>query len=326
MDQTAEGNPPPTIVTTTAPPSKPPQPLLKTIFLGPNGIRAGWRFLIFVLIVQALLFAEGMAVRLLHLRRGLPGTLTPIQVIVFESAVLLLVILASWIMAKIERRKLGDYGLPWKAGIGKHFFEGASWGFLAISGTLFTIFALHGFRITGLAIHGTTILTSTVVWSIAFVLVGFSEEFTFRGYPQFTLATGIGFWPAAVLLSALFAWFHKGNSGETAFGLLSVVIFGLLFCWILWRTGNLWWAVGFHAGWDWGQTFFYGVHDSGLAPYNNLLNSEFFGPTWLTGGTVGPESSIFCPIALGIVALLLTLRYREPQYRASGPPGIPKRT
>jgi uncharacterized protein len=34
----------------------------------------------------------------------------------------------------------------------------------------------------------------------------------------------------------------------------SVVGFGLLFCLSLRRTGSLWWAVGFHAAWDWGQT------------------------------------------------------------------------
>lgn len=92
--------------------------------------------------------------------------------------------------------------------------------------------------------------------------------------------------------------------------------FGLVFCLVLMRTGNLWWAVGFHAGWDWGQTFFYGVPDSGIAPYHNLLNSSFQGPRWLTGGTVGPEASVFTPIILLIFAFLFTRAYRENRYRA----------
>jgi len=94
------------------------------------------------------------------------------------------------------------------------------------------------------------------------------------------------------------------------------VCFALLFCLFLRRTGNLWWAVGFHAGWDWGQTFFYGVADSGLAPYHNLFNSGFHGPAWLTGGSVGPEASVFTPIVLLLVAILFSSVYRENRYLA----------
>jgi membrane protease YdiL (CAAX protease family) len=128
----------------------------------------------------------------------------------------------------------------------------------------------------------------------------------------------MGFWPSAFLLSLLFGLAHAGNPGESKFGLVSVVLFGLLFCLFLRRTGNLWWAVGFHAGWDWGQTFFYGVPDSGMAAYHSLFNSSFSGPRWLTGGTVGPEASIFTPMVLALVAILFTRVYRENQYQASG--------
>jgi membrane protease YdiL (CAAX protease family) len=94
-----------------------------------------------------------------------------------------------------------------------------------------------------------------------------------------------------------------------------VVLFGLLFCLFLRRRGNLWWAVGFHAGWDWGQTFFYGVPDSGLMPYHNLFGSAFHGPRWLTGGSVGPEASVFTPTVLAIVAILFSRVYRENKYQ-----------
>jgi membrane protease YdiL (CAAX protease family) len=292
---------------------------LRKIFVGPNGIRAGWRLIIFLMIVAVLNVCLGLALRLLHVNRAAnEATLEPFQLFVLEGTIFLFACIATAIMARIEHRKLGEYGLPFRSGMGKHFWEGTVWGFLAISGTLLTIFALHGFHITGLAIHGAVILGAVASWSITFLMVGLSEEFAFRGYTQFTLTTGIGFWPSAVLFSALFAAAHLGNPGETKTGLLSVVWFGLLFCLILRRTGNLWWAVGFHAGWDWGQTFFYGVHDSGMAPYHNLLNSEFFGPNWLTGGSVGPEASVFTPIALLVVAVLFSRRYPERKYQPLG--------
>ena len=204
---------------------------------------------------------------------------------------------------------LRDYGLPLHSAFSKNFWVGTAAGFLAISSALFCIFLFHGFRLTGVATHGNTLIFATLVWTAVFIVVGLSEEFAFRGYLQFTLTTGMGFWPSAFLLSVLFGLAHAGNPGESKFGLVSVVFFGLLFCLFLRRTGNLWWAVGFHAGWDWGETFFYGVADSGIPAYHNLFNSEFAGRTWITGGSVGPEASVFTPIVLAIVAILFSRVY-----------------
>jgi len=244
--------------------------------------------------------------------------LTPIGLGISEGTIFLFTSIAALAMARIERRKYRQYGLPGRPAFRKNFWIGTLAGFLAISGSLLGIFALRGFHLTGMAIHGRTIVTAIAAWSAAFVLVGLAEEFAFRGYLQFTLTTGIGFWPSAVLLSALFGLAHAGNPGESKFGLFSVVLFGLLFCFFLRRTGNLWWAVGFHAGWDWGQTFFYGVPDSGILPYHNLFNCTFNGPNWLTGGSVGPEACVFTPIVLGIVAILFSRVYRQNQYYPFG--------
>jgi uncharacterized protein len=295
----------------------PPPASSSTIFRGPNGLRAGWRVLIFAAIAFALVLLVSVAVAVLtHGRIGLDvSSISPLGLILIEGPLFFFTAIPAFIMTLIERRQFGEYGLPARFAFRKDFWIGAGAGFLAISGCLLGIFALHGFRLSGLAIHGTTIFTSIAAWSITFILVGLAEEFSFRGYLQYTLTTGIGFWPAAILMSALFGLAHKGNPGETSFGLFSVVLFGLLFCLFLWRTGNLWWAVGFHAGWDWGQTFFYGVPDSGLVPYHNLFNSAFDGPRWLTGGSVGPEASLFTPIVLGIVAILFARAYREKRYR-----------
>ncbi len=296
-----------------------PPPAPNTIFRGPSGIRAGWRALIFLAIAAAifavLAIVLNVAVRVLGGNVQFnQSTIMPLGLSMLEGTLLFLTAISALIMTRIEHRKFGDYGLPAKFAFRKDFWIGTAIGFLAISTSLLVIFALHGFRLSGLAIHGKTIVTAVASWSAAFVIVGLSEEFSFRGYLQFTLTTGIGFWPSAILLSALFGLAHASNPGESKFGLLSVVCFGLLFCLFLRRTGNLWWAVGFHAGWDWGQTFFYGVSDSGLAPYHNLFNSSFSGPNWLTGGTVGPEASIFTPLTLLLVAILFSRAYRENRY------------
>ncbi|HWY22539.1 MAG TPA: type II CAAX endopeptidase family protein [Candidatus Acidoferrum sp.] len=306
-------------------PTVPQPPSGTSIFRGPNGIRAGWRVLIFLAIVAGLVAAVNLVVWLvLHFllhhapQFGTTSSLSPATAVLSDGAIFVFTGLAALIMSRIEHRKWREYGLPVRFAFRQHFWLGTLAGFLAISASLLAIFALRGFHLAGLAIHGKTILTATAAWTAAFVIVGLGEEFAFRGYLQFTLTTGMGFWPAAILLSALFGLAHAANPGESKFGLFSVVCFGLLFCLFLRRTGNLWWAVGFHAGWDWGQTFFYGVTDSGLAPYHNLFNSSFSGPTWLTGGSVGPEASIFTPLTLLVVGMLFTRVYREKRYQPLG--------
>jgi len=291
---------------------------LRKVFVGPNGIRAGWRLLIFYAIVFGLFTVLFAILHVVHIGENKPRTsisqLTPAMVLVTEGTILLFTVIAALIMARIECRRFSEYGFRSSGVLGINFGSGCLWGFISISITLLAIFAMRGFHVIGLGIHGITIVAATAAWSGTFLLVGMSEEFAFRGYPQFTLASGIGFWPAAFILSALFALVHQGNKGENAFGLLSVACFGLLFCLFLRRTGNLWFPIGFHAGWDWGQTFFYGVPDSGMLPYRSLLKSHFGGPPWLTGGTVGPEASVFTPIVLLIAAIIFSRLYREARY------------
>lgn len=245
---------------------------------------------------------------------GGASQLTPFGLGVSEFTFFALTSIAALIMSRMENRTYGDYGLPIRLAFRRNFWLGTLIGFLSISSCLFAMFALRDFRVIGLAIHGRLVLSATAAWALAFIIVGLAEEFTFRGYLQYTLTTGMGFWPSALLLSALFALAHGRNPGESKFGLLSVFVFGLLFCLLLRRTGNLWIAVGFHAGWDWGQTFFYGVRDSGIVPYHNLLNSEFTGSRWITGGSVGPEASIFTPIVLVIVGIVFARICRENRY------------
>jgi hypothetical protein len=80
-------------------------------------------------------------------------------------------------------------------------------------------------------------------------------------------------------------------------------------CLSIWRTGSLWCAVGIHAAWDWGQSFLFGVANSGTMNQHRLLATHPQGPAILSGGTTGPEGSILVVgvLALGIVIVVFTL-------------------
>jgi membrane protease YdiL (CAAX protease family) len=143
--------------------------------------------------------------------------------------------------------------------------------------------------------------------------VGLFEEFWMRGYSLFTLTRGVGFWPAAIALSCAFGLVHLRNGGEHWQGLLAAATIGLFFCLTLRRTGTLWFAVGFHAAWDWGESFFYSVADSGMVSPGHLLNSRLQGPEWLSGGSVGPEGSVLCFAVIAIVWIAFERMYPSRQ-------------
>ncbi|HEX8814474.1 MAG TPA: type II CAAX endopeptidase family protein [Terriglobales bacterium] len=290
---------------------------IRTAFIGPKGLRAGWRLLIFFAILVPLgLTVRTIIIRFLIPAGYVPNLFTPLSVSVPDAFFVVIITLAAWIMSKIEGRKIGRYGLPFTPELPKQIWLGLWIGFLSTTAAVLIIYLLHGLQISRPANPGATILAWAAAWAGTFVIAALAEEFLYRGYTQFTLATGIGFWPAAVVLSALFGWGHLDNKGENIFGALSVMSFGLLLCLFLRRTGTLWCAVGFHLGYDWGQTFFYGVPNSGFIPVQNLFSVTLTGPRWLTGGTVGPEASVICPLVLGIVAILFSLTHREIRYRA----------
>jgi CAAX protease family protein len=144
--------------------------------------------------------------------------------------------------------------------------------------------------------------------------VALREEFRSRGYLLYTLSLGIGFWPAAILSSILFGYGHHGNSGEDWIGLFNVGVFGLMACFLLRRTGNLWMPIGLHLAFDWGETYFYGVADSGQKLPGHLLEPSSSGPGWLSGGTVGPEGSVLCTLLIVVMWLLFAVWLREVKY------------
>jgi uncharacterized protein len=296
------------------PPSPPPRPPLaapagpvtgaKAIFWNERELRAGWRLAIFIFFV--LLFATVGTLVLVALRVRLPihGAITPAGMTAQELVQLIAVLAAAAIMGLAEGRPFGAYGLPRAGAFGGRFWQGVVWGLGMITAVIFLIRGFGGLSFGGFALGGAAIWRYAAVWAAVFLLVGFFEEFLFRGYAQFTLATGMGFWAAATALSAGFGAVHLLNGGEDRAGALSVFVVGMFFCLTLRRTGNLWFPVGLHAAFDWGESYLYSAPDSGIVTPGHLLNTSLHGPAWLTGGTVGPEGSV---MAFGVVAAAAAL-------------------
>lgn len=279
-------------------------PWLGTVFFGPNGLRAFWRLLVFFAIFFGFVFTVGATRRIL-------GHGQPEQNSIFEAVplgalgIFILFLLASWIMSRIEGRRVAQYGLPIRRAFRQQFWQGLLIGFGSITTVLGILRAIGVFHFGEGTLHGTEIFEQAASFGFNFLLVGVIEEFFFRGYVLFTLTSGIRFWPAAILTTSAFTYAHHSNMGETWSGLAGAGAFGLVCCLMLRRTGDLWMPIGFHAAWDWGETYFYGVPNSGgQAPQGHLLDGHFSGPMWLTGGTAGPEGSLICLLIMVLIVVL----------------------
>jgi len=285
----------------------------KAIFWNESEFRAGWRLLIYLFFVVVIMLAGTFLMTALHLPQISRSGLTATSMLFQETLGICATFLAAGIMSMLEDRRFGSYGLPRADAFGAKFWQGAVWGIAMIAAIIALIRAFGGFTFGELALQGPALWGYAILWSFVFILVGIFEEFLFRGYAQFTLSMGVGFWPAAILLSAGFGAIHLHNAGEGKVGVLSVFVIGMFFCLTLRRTGNLWFAVGLHAAFDWGETFLFSVPDSGLVAPGHLLNSSLHGSAWLTGGLVGPEGSVVSFVVVGITAVIFVLVYPAKQ-------------
>lgn len=311
-----------------------PQPsTLRKVFVGRDGLRAVWSILIFIAIFAALVAAAVFIGRMLQpapQRIKLTSELSLTFAYVNESLLAFATLLATWIMSKIERRGR-SYGFGGTRRLQK-FLVGMCCGVVLISLLVLILWKSGLLVIEQRLIFGSDALRYGLLWLLAFCLVALFEESLTRGFLLYTLTRGLtrfyqrafktrysaalGFWTSAVILSLIFFLGHTSNPGESPVGLLSVFLAGMFFCFIVWRTGSLWWAIGMHAAWDWGQSFLFGVADSGLMAQHHLLATHPQGRPILSGGATGPEGSIFILAVLALGSLIVVVTQPKEQYEA----------
>jgi uncharacterized protein len=309
--------------------------MLRKIFIGKDGLRAGWSLLIYIAILATIAISVNVIGHKLYppapkAANAAPQTsATPRFAILSESIPFLVVFFITWIMSKIERRPNSVYGFGDSRKFA-HFFAGLASGVTCLSLLILTLWKTGLLVFDGRLLFGSDILRYGAIWLLAFFLVGLLEEYLTRGYLQYTLTRGLagfyqwafktrhsnalGFWTAAIIMSILFGLGHSGNPGESPIGLLSVGLAGMVFCFSLWRTGSLWFAIGLHTSWDWGQSFLYGVANSGRMAEHHLLATHPVGKPILSGGATGPEGSIFIVAILALISLIIL--FTVPRTRA----------
>jgi len=252
-------------------------------------------FIIFAIAANVVAGGVGyLIVNVLKLVDERDPTWHPTLFVWAESITALGALAATILVMQLSGRSFSDLGLS-PAKLWRRLAAGSVWGFVMPTMLILAIFALGGFRFGSVAMSGMQLATYFFAWLGVMFLLGFAEEAVFRGPALTLLRDSIGFWPAAIVTSALFVVAHMDKPHENAIDLTSIGLIGLFLCFTVQRTGSIWWAVGFHALFDYAALYLYGAPNSG----NNggqplptrLLTGGFHGPDWLTGGRLGIEAS-----------------------------------
>ncbi len=287
---------------------------LRKIFHNGKELRAGWRLLLFCL----LIIAFGYAARRGMERLTLPDGLHPVTFIVADAVLLVVALIATAIMGRFEHRSLAFYGIPpIRQLFGRLFWIGALWGLVMPSAVILLIFLSGGYRVHGLNVAGVGLLKFAGLWLLANLFIGLSEEITFRGYFLYTLADAIGFWAAAIVEAIGFGALHYYTKpNERWEDWVAVTLLTIFIILAMRRTGNLAFSIGMHAALDFSFIYVFSGMNGGLFGVGRLLNAEFPGSTRLTGGLLGPEASWFTFLVAVAAIVLLHLTYRQAKWPA----------
>ncbi|HEY8258216.1 MAG TPA: CPBP family intramembrane glutamic endopeptidase [Gemmatimonadales bacterium] len=151
------------------------------------------------------------------------------------------------------------------------------------------------------------VLRQTLPMLGASVLLSSWEEIVYRGYPFRLLNEMGGVWFGTMLTGVAFGLSHSGNPGANPIGLANTALNGVLLGWIVLRTGSLWLACGYHAGWNIAATELVGMTDSGVRSLGSVFTTTLSGPGWLSGGDYGFEGSVLTGVGETIVLTLVLI-------------------
>ncbi len=128
--------------------------------------------------------------------------------------------------------------------------------------------------------------------AISAMVTGVFEEILMRAIIFRIVERSLGSWPALAISALLFGLAHAGNPNATIGTSVGLSIqAGILLGAAYMIAGNLWLAIGLHAGWNFMQQAIFGGALSG-GEVHAILTADFVGPAWLAGGGFGVEGSV----------------------------------
>jgi uncharacterized protein len=281
-------------------------------------LRAGWRLLVFLVMLLVVATVEG------SVRAGLAGRLPDLYEGLVRALVFALLIAAALYLASrvLDHRRMSDYGFHFSRKWWTDLGFGLVLGALLLFGVLAVELAVGWVSVTGsfTPSPGQPFVATILVGIVAVAAVAFGEEASYRGYPIKNLAEGVaragwGLVIAVVIPAVFFGLAHATNENATWLSTFNIVIFGLLFGTGYVLTGELALPIGLHFGWDFVQGFVFGVVAEGKE-YGSVLVLAYDSSARLwTGQPYGAEGGLVGTAAL-IAGFLATFAWARSQHRA----------
>ena len=234
--------------------------------------------------------------------------------------VFLAVAIPTAVAARLERRPFGDYGYP-RQSAGARLTEGFAWGLTmaSLAAVILRVTGAADFDSAALPVAAATV--SGMSWWLSRLGFAALDQLLWRGYLQVTAARGIGFWPAAWVLTIFFTVEKQlGTQYRHALPIVAFLAWGLLSALMLRRTGSLWFGTGLQLGLDWGVVFLYGLATQGTSahPPGTLMSASAHDALF-TGGGAGMRGSVVMPALSALAAVLVHVRFSVPGRTASPP-------
>ncbi len=279
------------------------------------------RLLIALGLVAAAYFVQDVPLTALyHLLRtalGIPHAPTPTTLLCSAYALLVTLRLLWWIAVTALVAFIAPPGITSVLILDKeqaaYLLKGLAIGLAVMAATILTIVAVGAAQLY--PSPGSAVLHAAygAAWLVAETLGAAGEELLFRGLILILAARLFGMRPAILISALAFALAHGANPGASPIWMIRLAAAGLLLGYSVVRSGSLWWATGYHAGWNLASAPLFGAAGSGYIDQGHLFTFLPTGPSWITGGPVGPEGSLFAFAAVGFaaVALLWTVPDRE---------------
>ena len=228
--------------------------------------------------------------------------------ITFVAATFAAAAIANVVCMRIyEQRSLAEVGLGWNAASLRHVGFGLAGG-AGVAALIVLVPALFGLAHWIPAAEKPS-GWGTIVYFLVILLFGVvAEELMFRGYGFQIMVRRFGVWATLLPMGVLFAAAHADNMNVSQLGLFNTFLWGVALGWCVLRSGDLWLAIGVHAGWNWALPLL-GVNLSGFTMRVSGMELQWkLDPLW-SGGGYGPEGGILSTMAL---AVLLVGLYRAP--------------
>jgi len=204
----------------------------------------------------------------------------------------------------IERRPVTELALP---GMGRELGIGLLVGAGLYTACILILMIMGIYKIDGLN------PMSYLLPAIALPLSsGIFEELLFRGVLFRIVEEWLGSWISLVVSSLVFGLVHLMNPAATLLGAVFISVeAGILLAAAYMLTQRLWMSMGFHIAWNYTQSGIFSGIVSGGDTDPGLVKPVIDGPTLLTGGSFGVESSVIAFLlctATGIILLIMAVR------------------